>query len=111
MVALPTWAEVNGLSLLFVLGILTYAYVSAIGPIYQQSLSGLIGKAITSSDAKILLSIAVAAVVWLGTSSIGRIMSVLLVAKIILILSLFGGLFTTLKVDYLLDSQNDTGSY
>lgn len=106
-----TWAEVNGLSLLFVLGILTYAYVSAIGPIYQQSLSGLTGKAITSSDAKILLSIAVAAVVWLGTSSIGRIMSVLLVAKIILMLSLFGGLFTTLKVDYLLDSQNDTGSY
>lgn len=105
------WAEVNGMSLLFVLGILTYAYVSAIGPVYQQSLSGLTGKAISSSDAKIILSVAVAAIVWLGTSSIGRIMSVLLIAKIVLLLSLFGGLFTTLKVDYLLDSQNHTGSY
>lgn len=105
------WAEVNGVSLLFVLGILTYAYVSAIGPVYQQSLSGLTGKSISPSDAKIILSVAVAAVVWLGTSSIGRIMSVLLIAKMVLLLSLFGGLFTTLKVDYLLNSQNHTECY
>ncbi|WP_397324885.1 aromatic amino acid transporter [Pantoea agglomerans] len=105
------WAELNGVSLIFVLGILTYAYISAIGPVYQHSLSGLTGKAISSSEAKILLSVAVAAIVWLGTSSIGRIMSVLLIAKIVLLLSLFGGLFTTIKIDYLLDSQNPIGPY
>lgn len=105
------WAEVNGLSLVFVLGILTYAYISAIGPVYDYSLSLLTGKTVSSSEAKIILSLTVAAIVWLGTSSIGRIMSVLLITKIVLLLILFGGLFTTVNVDYLLDSQNPAASY
>ncbi|WP_313698422.1 aromatic amino acid transporter [Pantoea sp.] len=106
-----SWAEVNGLSLIFVLGILTYAYISAIGPVYDHSLSKLTGKTVSSSEAKVILSVTVAAIVWSGTSSIGRIMSVLLVTKIILLLTLFGGLLTTVNVDYLSDSQNSSGSY
>jgi tryptophan-specific transport protein len=58
-----------------------------------------------------MLSLTVAAIVWLGTSSIGRIMSVLLITKIVLLLILFGGLFTTVNADYLLDSQNPAASY
>jgi len=105
------WAEVNGLSLVFVLGILTYAYISAVGPVYDHSLSRLTGKMVSSSEAKVMLSLTVAAIVWLGTSSIGRIMSVLLITKIVLLLILFGGLFTTVNADYLLDSQNPAASY
>ncbi|WP_337021856.1 aromatic amino acid transporter [Pantoea anthophila] len=105
------WAEINGLSLVFVLGILTYAYISAVGPVYDHSLSVLTGKTVSSSEAKIMLSLTVAAIVWLGTSSIGRIMSVLLITKIVLLLILFGGLVTTVNVDYLLDSQNPAASY
>lgn len=105
------WAEVNGLSLVFVLGILTYAYISAIGPVYDSSLSSLTGKTVSSAEAKIVLSVAVAAIVWLGTSSIGRIMSVLLIVKIALLLALFGGLFTTVNAEYLLDSQNPLSAY
>ncbi|WP_370423157.1 aromatic amino acid transporter (plasmid) [Pantoea vagans] len=105
------WAEINGLSLVFVLGILTYAYISAVGPVYDHSLSILTGKTVSSSEAKIMLSLTVAAIVWLGTSSIGRMMSVLLITKIVLLLILFGGLFTTVNVDYLLDNQNPAASY
>lgn len=106
-----SWAEVNGLSLIFVLGILTYAYISATGPVYEHSLSRLTGQTVSSSEAKVILSVIVATTVWLGTSSIGRIMSVLLITKIVLLLALFGGLFTTVNMDYLLDSQNPAASY
>ncbi|MEZ3498609.1 aromatic amino acid transporter [Pantoea sp. KPR_PJ] len=105
------WAEANGLSLIFVLGILTYAYISATGPVYEHSLSQLTGTDVSSSEAKVILTGIVAAIVWLGTGSIGRIMSVLLITKIILLLSLFGGLFTTVRVDYLLDSQHSVTAY
>lgn len=105
------WAEMNGLSLMFVLGILTYAYISATGPVYEHSLSALTGLSVSSAEAKVILGVTVATIVWLGTSSIGRIMSVMLIAKIVLLLALFGGLLTTVNSGYLLDSDNQTGTY
>ncbi|MDC9595027.1 aromatic amino acid transport family protein, partial [Xenorhabdus sp. IM139775] len=104
------WAEVNGLSIFFVLGILTYAYISASGPVYQHSLNSA-GCDISSAGAKILLTVCIAAIVWVGTSGIGRLMSILLVVKISLLITVFGGLLTTINVGYILNESDYAQSY
>lgn len=91
------WAAVNGLSILFVLGILTYAYISASGPVYQSSLNRA-GLHLSVADAKIMLTLCVAAVVWLGTKGVSRLMTFCVLAKILLLVTLFGGLLTQLDI-------------
>jgi len=95
------WAALNGLSILFVLGILTYAYISASGPVYQHSISQL-GLPISTAEAKVLLTLCVAAVVWLGTTGVSRLMTFCVLAKILLLIVLFGGLLTQVNVPSLL---------
>lgn len=95
------WAALNGLSILFVLGILTYAYISASGPVYQHSISQL-GLPISTAEAKVLLTLCVAAVVWLGTTGVSRLMTFCVLAKILLLIVLFGGLLTQVNVTSLL---------
>ncbi|WP_210080315.1 aromatic amino acid transporter [Pantoea endophytica] len=95
------WAALNGLSILFVLGILTYAYISASGPVYQHSISQL-GLPISTAEAKVLLTLCVAVVVWLGTTGVSRLMTFCVLAKILLLIVLFGGLLTQVNVPSLL---------
>ncbi|MEA5101173.1 aromatic amino acid transporter [Pantoea sp. S18] len=97
------WAALNGLSILFVLGILTYAYISASGPVYQHSISQL-GLPISTAEAKILLTLCVALVVWLGTTGVSRLMTFCVLAKILLLFVLFGGLLTQVNVPSLLSA-------
>ena len=85
------WRKLNGLSISFVLGILTYAYISASGPVYQQSIAAT-GIAINDAEAKILLTAVVGLVVWLGTKGVSRLITLCLVAKLLLFFMLFGGL-------------------
>lgn len=106
----PLWHRLNGLSLIFVLGILTYAYISASGPVYQHSLS-LAGLPIGSSGAKILLTLVVGFVVWLGTQGVSRLITLCLVAKILLLLILFGGLLTQVDSQLLLNRQDTQQCY
>lgn len=101
------WAAVNGLSLVFVLGVLTYAYISASGPVYQHSLNRA-GIPVSSAGAKVTLTIFVAAVVWLGTCGIGRLMTALLIAKMMLMAIFFGGLLKSANV-HLLFTEAETG--
>ncbi|PIF14720.1 tryptophan-specific transport protein [Candidatus Pantoea floridensis] len=97
------WATLNGLSILFVLGILTYAYISASGPVYQHSLNQA-GVPISTAEAKVLLTIGVAAVVWLGTTGVSRLMTFCVLAKILFLILLFGGLLTQVNVPSLLQA-------
>ncbi len=97
------WAALNGLSILFVLGILTYAYISASGPVYQHSISQL-GLPISTAEAKIMLTLCVALVVWLGTTGVSRLMTFCVLAKILLLFVLFGGLLTQVNVPSLLSA-------
>lgn len=104
------WAAVNGLSILFVLGILTYAYISASGPVYQSSLNRA-GLHLSVAEAKIILTLCVAAVVWLGTKGVSRLMTFCVLAKILLLVTLFGGLLTQLNPSTLLNSGAVGQSY
>ena len=104
------WASINGLSILFVLGILTYAYISASGPVYQHSLNQL-GVPLSTAGAKIALTLCVAAVVWLGTTGVSRLMTFCVLAKILLLILLFGGLLTQVDVPSLFAAAAPGDSY
>lgn len=104
------WAAINGLSLVFVLGVLTYAYISASGPVYQYSLNSA-GINVSSAESKVFLTLFVALVVWLGTSGIGKLMTVLLIAKMMLMAIFFGGLLKSANVNLLLNEQGTEQSY
>lgn len=104
------WAAINAISILFVLGILTYAYISASGPVYQHSLN-LAGLSVTQGEAKILLTCCVGAVVCLGTKEVSRLMTFCLLAKIVLLVILFGGLLMQVKLPVLLNSEGASAAY
>lgn len=104
------WAALNGLSILFVLGILTYAYISASGPVYQHSLNEA-GIPLSTAGAKIALTVGVAAVVWLGTQGVSRIMTFCVLAKILLLILLFGGLLTQVNLPSLVSPAPAGESY
>lgn len=104
------WAILNGLSILFVLGILTYAYISASGPVYQHSLSQL-GVPLTTAGAKIALTLLVAVVVLLGTRGVSRLMTFCVVAKIALLILLFGGLLMQVDSGSLLQPAPEGSAY
>lgn len=97
------WARVNGLSILFVLGILTYAYISASGPVYQHSLNQL-GVPFSVGATKIILTLCVAAVVCLGTREVSRLVTGCVLVKIVLLLLLFGGLLMQINAPSLFTS-------
>ncbi len=100
------WRKLNGLSISFVLGILTYAYISASGPVYQNSLNSA-GIGISSAGAKCLLTLVVGFVVWLGTGGVGRLITFCLAAKLLLFVFLFGGLVPQINGTLLLDHYSD----
>ncbi|WKX27043.1 aromatic amino acid transporter [Tatumella ptyseos] len=100
------WGRLNGLSITFVLGILTYAYISASGPVYQQSLNSL-GIGLNSAEAKGLLTAVVGLVVWLGTKGVSRLITLCLVAKLLLFFMLFGGLIHHIDLSQLLTPQEN----
>jgi tryptophan-specific transport protein len=78
----PRWAAVNNVSIVFIMMILMYAYISAGASIISYSLQS-IGFDV-SPDARNWLSLGFAAlvalIVWLGTSIVSRVTLVLMVA-------------------------------
>ena len=102
------WRKINGLSISFVLGILTYAYISASGPVYRQSITSL-GLVLTDAEAKGLLTAVVGIVVWLGTRGVSRLITLCLVAKLLLFFMLFGGLLHQVNLSQLVTAQQGAG--
>ncbi|MGV3344870.1 tryptophan permease [Enterobacteriaceae bacterium LUAb1] len=87
----PVWSRINGLSVLFVLGILTYAYISASGAIFQHSLQQ-IGITVSARGAGCGFTLLVALFVWLGTGAVSRMTLIFLGAKLLTFFMIFGGL-------------------
>lgn len=104
------WNLINGLSVVFVLGILTYAYISASGAIIQHSLNQLnIG--LSARMAGLLFTLLVALFIWLGTAVVSRMTLIFLGAKVITFLMIFGGLLWHVQPAILLDSQEPNRHY
>ncbi|AUX92778.1 tryptophan permease [Mixta gaviniae] len=90
------WNLINGASIAFVLGILTYAYISASGAILQHTFATL-GMPVSARIAGLGFTLLVALFVWLGTAAVSRITLIFLGAKVITFFLLFGGLLGHVK--------------
>ncbi len=104
------WNLMNGLSVAFVLGILTYAYISASGAIIQHTLSQL-SLPVSARVAGFAFTLLVAVFIWLGTAVVSRVTLIFLGAKIITFLIIFGGLLWHIEPVKLLDRQGDDSHY
>lgn len=105
-----SWNIINGLSIAFVLYILTYAYISASGSIIEHTLKEL---SITFSArlGGFVFALIVAFIVWLSTKAVSRLAAIFLGAKILTFLLTFGGLFLHIKPQILLNTTEANPHY
>lgn len=92
------WNIVSGITVAFVLYILTYAYISANGAIISETIAMNSGHHINPRIIGISTAVFVACVLWFSSLAASRITSLFLGLKIIAFVVVFGSLF--FQVDY-----------
>ncbi|WP_210461774.1 low affinity tryptophan permease TnaB [Pantoea ananatis] len=92
------WNVISGVTVAFVLYILTYAYISANGAIISETLSMHSSMTIPSRVIGIGTAVFVASVLWISSLAASRITSLFLGIKILAFVIVFGSLF--FKVDF-----------
>ena len=85
------WNLVNGLSIAFVLYILTYAYISASGSILHHTFSEM-SLNVPARLAGLFFAMGVAFIVWMSTKAVSRMTAIVLGAKVITFFLTFGSL-------------------
>lgn len=88
-----TWNIISGITVAFVLYILTYAYISANGAIISETISMNLGYHANPRIVGICTAIFVASVLWLSSLAASRITSLFLGLKIISFVIVFGSFF------------------
>lgn len=81
----------NGLSIAFVLYILTYAYISASGSILHHTFSEM-SLNVPARLAGLCFALGVAFIVWMSTKAVSRMTAIVLGAKVITFFLTFGSL-------------------
>jgi len=104
------WNIINGLSIAFVLYILTYAYISASGSIIHHTLQQM-NIDLSARMGGLLFALFVAFIVWLSTKAVSRMTAIVLGAKIITFFMTFGGLLWHIEPATLLNSEAINPSY
>lgn len=104
------WNVINGLSIAFVLYILTYAYISASGSIIHHTLQQT-GIDLSARMGGLLFALFVAFIVWLSTNAVSRMTAIVLGAKIITFFMTFGGLIWHIEPATLLNTEAVNPSY
>lgn len=104
------WNVINGLSIAFVLYILTYAYISASGSIIHHTLQQT-GIDLSARMGGLLFALFVAFIVWLSTRAVSRMTAIVLGAKIITFFMTFGGLVWHIEPATLLNTEAVNPSY
>ncbi len=87
------WNVVSGITVAFVLYILTYAYISANGAIISETLSAHTGLTLPARVVGIGTAAGVAGVLWISSLATSRITSLFLGVKILAFIIVFGSLF------------------
>ncbi|WP_340608733.1 tryptophan permease [Xenorhabdus bharatensis] len=103
------WNILTGLSITFVLYILTYAYISAGGSIIFRNLSNIIP--LPQAGTGLIFSFIVAFIVWLSTKAVDRLSTILIGGMVITFIMSVGGMFTEVKPAILFDQTNTETSY
>ncbi|QTL41272.1 tryptophan permease [Xenorhabdus budapestensis] len=103
------WNILTGLSITFVLYILTYAYISAGGSIILRNMKDIIPLSQTGTG--LIFSFIVAFIVWLSTKAVDRLSTILIGGMIITFIMSVGSMFTEVKSAILFDHANTETSY
>ncbi|EPC2527706.1 tryptophan permease [Providencia stuartii] len=105
----PVWNSINGLSITFVLYILTYAYISAGSSIISENLSSYIKMDVPQAVSGLFFALLVAFVVWLSTRAVDRLSTILIGGMVITFIMSVGGMVTTASPSILFN-QVDQGN-
>lgn len=104
----PVWNSINGLSITFVLYILTYAYISAGSSIISSNLSSHLE--IPQAISGLVFALLVAFFVWLSTRAVDRLSTILIGGMVLTFVMSIGGMVTTASPSILFNQieQGDT---
>ncbi|MCG5388787.1 tryptophan permease, partial [Providencia rettgeri] len=100
---------INGLSIAFVLYILTYAYISAGSSIIVQNFANVVS--LPQAVAGLVFALVVAFFVWLSTRAVDRLSTILIGGMIVAFVFAIGGLFTEVKMPVLFNTTESHASY
>ena len=101
------WNILNGLSVAFVLYILTYAYITSGGSITENAINSLQGEVqISRSTGSLLFCFVLALFVWFSTKAVDRLSTILIGGMIIAFFLSTTGLLSSVSSHILLDIQN-----
>ncbi len=103
MVLGPRWAWFNNISLVFIMMILMYAYISAGASILSLTIEqiGFASQGIDRRWLSLVFSIAIAVMVWLGTAVVARISTALMMVMGLSLLAVSAELISHVKLDHL----------
>lgn len=104
------WNIVNGLSVAFVMYLLTYAYTSASGKALQHTLAQM-HITLSAQLSGLIFALLVACVVWRSTRAVSRFTTLLLGAKILTFFITFGTLLWQVRPAILLNSAEANAHY
>ncbi len=102
-----SWNLLNGISLTFVLYILTYAYISGGGSMVSHSLQSSVGFSPPLTQSGLLFALVLGFIVWFSTGLVGRITAVLIGGMVITFLLSVGELAGNVHMPLLLDVKLD----
>ncbi len=105
-----TWNVINGISIAFVLYILTYAYISASGSIIHHTLAEM-SIDFSARVGGCLFALFVALTVWWSTAAVSRMTAFFLAAKVLTFFMTFGSLLWNVKPVVLLNVAEEAPSY
>ena len=100
------WNIINGLSVAFVLYILTYAYITSGGSITENAINSLGIIQISRSMGSLLFWLVLAIFVWFSTKAVDRLSTILIGGMIISFFLSTTGLLTSVNGATLLDNQD-----
>ncbi|GKX59090.1 tryptophan permease [Leminorella grimontii] len=103
------WNAINGLSVAFVLYILTYAYISAGGSIISHTLSSTFS--INQTVAGLVFALLVAFIVWLSTRAVDRINTILIGGMVITFVFSVSDMFTQVQPTILFNRTESNPEY
>lgn len=103
------WNALNGLSLAFVLYILTYAYITSGGGITEGFINQLLSSPesaveIGRTSGSLIFAILLAAFVWFSTKAVDRFSTVLIAGMVISFVLSISGLVSSVKSEILFDA-------
>ncbi|MGP2515341.1 tryptophan permease [Yersinia sp. 2545 StPb PI] len=103
------WSSINGLSITFVLYILTYAYISAGGSIISHTLQNVVG--IGQTGAGFIFVLLVAFIVWLSTRAVDRLSTILIGGMVITFVMSVGDMFSHVQSAILFNQTDSSAHY